>query len=346
MRCEMRTLDHIRALGGNDAADERRFETAAQISETNLALYRTYAQPAVRSLVNSPMADWLHQMHPLRLQYEMFSDANPMMQWVKPLADQVRQDRRPIASDNPFVAMQEQMSRQIVAGLDGWLKMTEAAAERTFLTTYGTPTLQAAAGIDPEANRPPRKAAKNPLHRELLQSRIDDIKARMSEGGLREAVIRGLLYVGMSRAAVDEREFEAVRRIRREHGDLPLASFKALVREQFYMLLVDTEAAWRQYQRCSRPIQRSESRRSISSGRCCKHAASFRLRTKSDCNALNGCSKKTQTPTERPFVKIERNSGQKPHDRLAGPVTEHRSGEVIVLSDQSAASARSQPLAR
>ena len=243
MRCEMRTLDHIRALGGNDAADERRFATAARISETNLALYRTYAQPAVRSLVNSPMADWLHQMHPLRLQYEMFSDANPMMQWVKPLADQVRQDRRPIASDNPFVAMQEQMSRQIVAGLDGWLKMTEAAAERTFLTTYGTPTLQAAAGIDPEANRPPRKAAKNPLHRELLQSRIDDIKARMGEGGLREAVIRGLLYVGMSRAAVDERGFEAVRRIRREHGDLPLASFKALVREQFYMLLVDTEAA-------------------------------------------------------------------------------------------------------
>ena len=30
MRCEMRTLDDIRALGGNDAADERRFETAAR----------------------------------------------------------------------------------------------------------------------------------------------------------------------------------------------------------------------------------------------------------------------------------------------------------------------------
>ncbi len=41
MRCEARTLDDIRALGGNDAEDERRFATAARVSETNLALYRT-----------------------------------------------------------------------------------------------------------------------------------------------------------------------------------------------------------------------------------------------------------------------------------------------------------------
>src|SRR5512139_2538341 len=46
MRCEMRTLDDIRALGGNDAADERRFATAARVSEMNLALYRTFVQPA------------------------------------------------------------------------------------------------------------------------------------------------------------------------------------------------------------------------------------------------------------------------------------------------------------
>jgi hypothetical protein len=52
-----------------------------------------------------------------------------------------------------------------------------------------------------------------------------------------------MLYVGMARAAVDERGFEAVRRIRRAHGDIPLSVFKALVREQFNMLLIDTEAA-------------------------------------------------------------------------------------------------------
>jgi pimeloyl-ACP methyl ester carboxylesterase len=37
-RLEARTLDHIRALGGNDKADDRRFATAARVSEVNTAL--------------------------------------------------------------------------------------------------------------------------------------------------------------------------------------------------------------------------------------------------------------------------------------------------------------------
>ena len=96
MRCEARTLDDIRALGGNDAADERRFATAARVSETNLALYRTFAQPMVRALVNSPLAQWMQQMHPLRLQYEVFSNANPMMAPIATMAEQVRKDRKPV----------------------------------------------------------------------------------------------------------------------------------------------------------------------------------------------------------------------------------------------------------
>src|ERR1700733_14739013 len=42
MRCEARTLDDIRALGGNDIADEHRFAAADRVSQTNLALYRTF----------------------------------------------------------------------------------------------------------------------------------------------------------------------------------------------------------------------------------------------------------------------------------------------------------------
>lgn len=243
MRCEERTLDDIRALGGNDAADERRFATAARVSETNLALYRTYAQPMVRALVSSPLAEWMQQLHPLRLQYELFSTTNPMMAPVAALAEQVRKDRRPAAADNPFVALQEDISRQIVAALDAWRDMSEAVAERTFLSVYGLPTLQAAVGVDPGGTRPLRKAAKSPLHRELLQARIAELKSRIPAGGLRAAAVRAMLYVGMSRGGVDERGFEAVRRIRRTHGDIPLSVFKALVREQFYMLLIDTDAA-------------------------------------------------------------------------------------------------------
>ena len=246
MRCEARTLDDIRALGGNDAADQRRFATAARVSEINLSLYRTFAQPAVRALVNSPLAEWMQQLHPLRLQYELLSNANPMMAPVATLAEQARRDRKPVEADNPFVALQENVSRQIVAALDGWRDMSEALAERTFLAIYGLPSLQSAVGIDPAETRPLRKAAKSPLHHELLQKRIAELKSRIPVGGLREAVIRSLIYVGMPRNSVDERGFEMVRRIRHAQDDLPalpLADFKALFREQYLMLLIDAESA-------------------------------------------------------------------------------------------------------
>jgi hypothetical protein len=243
MRCEARTLNDIRALGGNDATDERRFATAARVSETNLAVYREFAQPIVRAFVNPPLAQWLQQLHPLRLQYDLFSNANPMMGPLTDMAEQVRKNRRPVAADNPFIQLQETISSQIVAGLNAWRDMIEGTAERMFLTIYGSPPLQAAVGIDPTSRLPLRKAGKHPLYDELLQKRIAELRSRIAVGGVPEAVIRGVLYVGLPRASVDERGFEAVRRIRHTQSDISLSEFKARVRDQFYIILIDTEAA-------------------------------------------------------------------------------------------------------
>ena len=245
MRCEERTLDDIRALGGNDAADERRFATAARVSEVNLALYRAFAQPVVRAMTSAPFAEATRQLHPLRMQYELFSDANPFMGMVKGMAERARDDRRPVAADNPFLALQETMSKHIVAGLDAWREMTEAASERIFLSVYGSPALQAAVGIDPTDERPLRKAETSALHRELLQSRVAELKSRIPTGGLRECLVRGLLYVGIARGRADERGLAALRGLRTIEDDKPrptLSEFKALVREQYYMLLIDEEA--------------------------------------------------------------------------------------------------------
>jgi len=246
MRCEARTLDDIRALGGNDAADERRFATAARVSDINLALYRAFAQPGIQALMSAPIAEWVRRLHPLRLQYELFSDANPLMKPVKEMAERVRQERSPAGADNPFTAAQEAVSKQIVASLDAWRDMTEAVSERMFLAMYGLPALQAAVGIDAADPRPTRKAAKSPLHRELIQSRIAELRSRIQVGGLRECMMRAILYVGMARGSVDERGAAAIRRlratIRAEGPRLTLAEFKALMREQFFMLLIDEEA--------------------------------------------------------------------------------------------------------
>ena len=222
MRCEQRTLDDIRALGGNDPADDHCFATAARVSEINLALYRTFAQPFVRAVANPIMAEWMQKLHPLRITYELFSDSNPMMRMLKPMTDRAREHRSAAAPDNPFVAWQENVSKQIIAALDAWRDARDRAAEQTFFAIYGSPALQAAVGIDPASTQPLRRPAKDPLHEEMLRMRIAELKARIPVGGVREATIRALLYVGKGRGAVDERGFEIVRRIRRdlhEFGD-------------------------------------------------------------------------------------------------------------------------------
>jgi hypothetical protein len=85
----------------------------------------------------------------------------------------------------------------------------------------------------------------SPEHRKRLEARIAELKSQIGKGGLRECVIRGLLYVGMARGMVDERSLEALRLARA--GDagsrLTLAQFKTIVREQFFMLLLEPEAS-------------------------------------------------------------------------------------------------------
>jgi hypothetical protein len=241
MRCETRTLADIAAMGGNDAADERRFAAAARLSEINLNLYRTFAQPAVRAMIGPAAAEWIRRCHPLRLQYELFSQTNPVMTAVSGLADQVRRDRRQTDDTNPFVMVQQQVSEHVVDALDTWRRGAETFVEQAFMATFGLPLVQAALGIDSAA--PQAKAPRNPLHGQLLAMRTAELRGRIATGGLREAVIRALIYVGMQRQAIDERGFEMARRIRQSHNEMSLAEFKKLVREQFNMLLIDENAA-------------------------------------------------------------------------------------------------------
>jgi len=156
----------------------------------------------------------------------------------------VSEDRKPVSKDNPFMAFQEQVSKQIVHALDGWRDSQEALSEAIFLAVYGSPAVQAAVGIDPQSV-PSRRREMSAKHREMLQARIAELRSRIAEGGLREAAVRGLLYVGSARGMVDERSLEALRNLRLSDtgARLTLSEFKMLVREQFFMLLLDRESA-------------------------------------------------------------------------------------------------------
>jgi hypothetical protein len=242
MRCEARTLDDIRAMGGNSAEDERRFATAARVSEINLSLYRAFMQPVVKTFVTPAVAEWLRHWHPVRLSYEAFTDNNPFMPVLAKSAEEVREQRRPAAKDNPFIVAQEKISEQIVRSLDVWRESQEKLSEQMFLAIYGMPALQAAVGIEPDAGRP-RRPGKSPLHRELVEKRIAELKSRINEGGLQECTVRGLIYVGAARGYIDERGVAELRRVRLGEGSkMTLAQFKAMAREQFFLLLLEPEA--------------------------------------------------------------------------------------------------------
>ena len=78
-----------------------------------------------------------------------------------------------------------------------------------------------------------------------MEKRIAELKSLITKGGLQECTIRGLIYVGLARGFVDERGVAARRRIRltEEASRMTLAQFKTTAREQFFLLLLEPEAA-------------------------------------------------------------------------------------------------------
>src|SRR5579872_7150086 len=172
MRCEQRTLDDLRAMGGNSIEDERRFATAKRVSEINLANYRKFVQPWVRAMAAPQISEWMRVLHPSRIGYESFGRDTPAMKSLARQAETVRESRKPVAADNPFVKAQEAVSSGIVNVLDKWRDTQEALSESLFLAIYGSPALQAAVGINPHEDPSPVPEMSSE-HRNLLDARID-----------------------------------------------------------------------------------------------------------------------------------------------------------------------------
>ncbi len=243
VRFEPRTLDDVRAIVQPDPENERRFAAARRVSEINLGLYRTLFQPFVQALANNQTAEWLPKLNPAELPFELFSGRNPLMRQIALLAEQVREQRRPAAPDNPMLQVQAAISDAIIAALDGYRDLRDHTMEQIFLGLYSSPVLQALVGIRASDEPPRRHPGIEPERIAFIEQRIAELKARLAEGGLREASIRSLVYIGIAGPGVDERAFEALRRMRAEHGSLTLEEFKRLLREQFFALMLDSEGA-------------------------------------------------------------------------------------------------------
>ena len=241
-RFETRSLDDIRALGRNSPEDERAFAAVARLSALNLSLYRTLMQPLVRALVNQSVADTARTLNPLRLSYTIFADSNPWMNGVKELADNVAQARRPVAADNPLLAVQAQISDQIMAVLDAYRVARDDLVEKTFFGVFGSPLVQSLLGIDKEDEIRPLPGI-SPQTRLARQAQRQAYEAKLHSGGFNEALTRAVLYVSSAERMVDQRCALALNVARQQLMHLPLAEFKSLVQEQFFVLLADREPA-------------------------------------------------------------------------------------------------------
>ncbi len=117
-RFESRTLDDIRALGGNTPDEERCFAAVARLSEATNGLYRTAAQPIIRAFATERSTEWLRRIHPLRVGYELFSDRNPALQPLAAVARTVEDNRQPVAADNIFLQWEKVFSDWIKSSLE------------------------------------------------------------------------------------------------------------------------------------------------------------------------------------------------------------------------------------
>ena len=242
---EKRTLDDIRALGGNKPEDEQRFATAARVSEINLGLYRRFLSPTMKAFASQESAEFLRHAHPNRMCFELFSDKNPFMQPIATWADLVRSDRHAATADNPFIALEHEASKWIVQTLDAWTSVRDSLQESVFLNIYGSPVLQALVGLGTEAPTVGRRIALD-LGREAAAAHFSaDLLKRIDQGGLVEAGARAMIYVRMAEGRIDERAFAALKQLAAERKDLQigLSRFKEIVREQFLMLRMHQERA-------------------------------------------------------------------------------------------------------
>lgn len=200
-----RTVDDILKLD-DGRRDEEMFAAVAKVSETGAALYETLARPIVRTLVDEESSRHFFSTRALRLERSAFSDQNPLMAPVKKLAERARAERKPVESDNPFLAVEQLISDNIEQSWNLFRDVRDAMQEATFHLIYSSPFMRmiGASGL---ATREEASAV-NLLSLPDVRAALD----RIEQGGEAEGMVRMLELLSRARGYVRrtrlERELE------------------------------------------------------------------------------------------------------------------------------------------
>jgi pimeloyl-ACP methyl ester carboxylesterase len=240
-----RTIEDILALD-DGRRDERAFEIVERVSRINQGLYDQFVSPWVKALSNETTAWMFRMMNPVRVEHAFFSDLNPWMGWLKPMAETVRANRQPVTAENPFLELQRKASDAIVQWLEQYRVLRDGLHERAFKAIYESPAAALALGADPQApeRRGPRDGSWE--REELANLKRRELEASIETGTVVDAWARLLLYVRPNGQAIDERPFNMVRRMiadLRPENIPSLGVLQAALKRQAFVLALDEERA-------------------------------------------------------------------------------------------------------
>jgi hypothetical protein len=239
------SIGEVRDIVRPDPESDCRFAAAARVSDINLALYRNTLQPWIRAFSTSYSARWLQALHPLRASFELWSSDHPLASTVSELASEVRQNRQPVPSDNPFLVMQQDLSRAVEHFLDRYRDHRDQIYAMWFDVLYGSPGLKALAGQTMDDARPARPhPGDTPEHREMVRQMVARLDDQLHKGGLLEASLRALFHVLHHQGSIDERLYHHAARFWNDgaHSGFDPGFFRRLVREQALLLAYKGDA--------------------------------------------------------------------------------------------------------
>jgi len=236
VRFETRDMDDILALD-DGLADEDDFLPVAAISEFNDRLYRTVVSPAVQAMVNDFSAEWLRQLHPLRISRYAFADINPWMHVFKLLAPQVKENRRPVSPENPYVKLEKTFSELISDSLNLYRDIRDQNQEFWFKTIYGNPwTLSF-------FKKPEEKAADDSDDGNTCRIEWIDM---VEDGGFAEGVVRIMVAMAHADKILKRRVLKTFNQIVEADERLKnmnIGDFKRMIRQQSCILHADRDKA-------------------------------------------------------------------------------------------------------
>ncbi|MGL5446787.1 MAG: DUF3141 domain-containing protein [Rhabdaerophilum sp.] len=234
-----RTFDQIRALD-DGFFDERPFAAVARSAEVQAQLYDALVRPAIKNAVTDTSAELSRALHPQRLSRALMSSRNPLSKWVEDEAAKLRETRKPVGSDNPFIAAEALWVQTTEQMIDLWRDMRDMSQELAFHSLWSTPWTRAF-GRSHEARRTLKSQGELRGLPEVAQALMS-----IEHGGLAEAIIRKLVLLADNRGQVRRDRLERASQILTQHD--PFVSLGSerramIIHQQTLIATFETEKA-------------------------------------------------------------------------------------------------------